>query len=160
MCRKPCSKHYQGLRRERAATIVCRPRLIGRIGRLDDPVLCWLRNLAFKATPSRVYARQVGELCGIYERLLEERAEEEQHGGESLPKVRDLESKVLVKRLEDSKVRSRYAANLSTMHRLISRGPRNAREGMRLGSLKARATVAVTPPRPDRPSTCGACDPH
>ena len=29
-----------------------------------------------------------------------------------------------------------YAADLSTMHRLISRGPRNAREGMRLGRLK------------------------
>ena len=30
------------------------------------------------------------------------------------------------------------AADLLMMHRLIARGPRNAGEGMRLGSLKAR----------------------
>jgi 2-polyprenyl-6-methoxyphenol hydroxylase-like FAD-dependent oxidoreductase len=57
-------RRYEGLRRERATAIVRRSRLIGRIGQLEDPILCWLRNLAFKATPSRVYARQVREVVG------------------------------------------------------------------------------------------------
>ena len=57
-------RHYEGLRRERAAWIVRRSRLIGRIGQLEDPVLCRLRNLAFKATPSRAYVRQIAELVG------------------------------------------------------------------------------------------------
>ena len=75
---------------------------------------------------------------GLYERLLEERAEEEQRRGGPLPRMRGLCSKVLVRRLEESKGRPGYAANLSMMHRLIDRGPRNAGEGMRLGSLKAK----------------------
>jgi hypothetical protein len=75
---------------------------------------------------------------GLYERLLEERAEEEQRLGGPLPRMRGLDSKVLVRQLEDSKGRPGYAADLSMMHRLITRGPRNAWEGMRLGSLKAK----------------------
>jgi hypothetical protein len=34
--------------------------------------------------------------------------------------------------------RPKYTPDLSMTHRLINRGPRNAGEGMRLGSLKAR----------------------
>jgi hypothetical protein len=75
---------------------------------------------------------------GLYERLLEERAEEERHQGGLLPMMRGLNSRVLVRRLEDSKERPGYAADLSMMLRLITRGPRNAGEGMRLGSLKAK----------------------
>ena len=80
----------------------------------------------------------------LYERLLEEQAEEEQRRGEPLPKMRGLDSKVLVRRLEDApRGRQGYAADLSMMHQLMKRGPRNAGEGMRLGSLKpstARST--------------------
>jgi hypothetical protein len=50
-------RHYEGLGQGKA-TIVRRSRLLGRIGQLEDPVLCWLRNLAFKAVPSRAQARQ------------------------------------------------------------------------------------------------------
>ena len=75
---------------------------------------------------------------GLYQRLLEERAEEEQRQSELLPPIRGLDSKVLVRRLEDAPRRQRYAADLSMIHRLITRGPRNAGEGMRLGSLKAK----------------------
>ena len=52
--------------------------------------------------------------------------------------MRGIDSNVLVRRLEDSEGRPGYAAGLSMMHRLMTRGPRNAGEGMRLGSLKAK----------------------
>ena len=55
-----------------------------------------------------------------------------------MPRMRGVDSRVLVRWFEDSKGRPGYAADLSTMHRLITRGPRNAGEGMRLGSLKAK----------------------
>jgi hypothetical protein len=48
-----------------------------------------------------------------------------------------LGSKVSGRRLENSKGCPGYAADLAMMHRLMKRGPRNAGEGMRLGSLKA-----------------------
>jgi hypothetical protein len=56
-----------------------------------------------------------------------------------LPRVHSLNSKVLVRRLRHaSRGRPKYAADLSMLHRLITRDPRNAGEGMRLGSLKAK----------------------
>jgi hypothetical protein len=74
-----------------------------------------------------------------YERLLEERAEEEQRQGGPLPTKRSLGSKGMVRRLEDAlRGRQGYAADLSMMHRLITRGPRNVGGGMRLGSMKAK----------------------
>jgi hypothetical protein len=75
---------------------------------------------------------------GLYERLLEERAEEEGRRGVPLPSMRGLDSKVMVRRLENSNKRPGYVADLSMMHRLMKRSPRNVGEGMRLGSLKAR----------------------
>jgi hypothetical protein len=75
---------------------------------------------------------------GLYERLLEERAEEEQRLGRPSRMMRGLDSKVLDRRLEGSNRRPGYAAELSMLHRLITRGPRNAGEGMRLGSLKTQ----------------------
>jgi hypothetical protein len=75
----------------------------------------------------------------FYERLLKERATEEQRRGASLSRMRGLGSKVLGRRLENtSKGKPGYAADLSVRHRLTRRGPRNAGEGTRLGSLKAR----------------------
>jgi hypothetical protein len=53
--------------------------------------------------------------------------------------VRGLGSKVLFRRLEDPpRRRPEYTTDLAMMHRLLTRGPRNAGEGMRLGSLKAK----------------------
>ena len=75
---------------------------------------------------------------GLYERLLEERAEEEQRLGGPLPRMRSLDSKILNRRFENAPRRPGYAANLSMMHRLMTTGPRNVGEGMRLGSLKAK----------------------
>ena len=75
---------------------------------------------------------------GLYERLLKERAEEEQRRGEPLPLMRGLASKVLARWLEDPNRHPGYAADLLMMHRLITRGPRNTGEGLRFGSLKAK----------------------
>ena len=76
---------------------------------------------------------------GLYARLLEERVEEEHRRGGPLPKMRGLDSKVLARRLVNPpRTRPKYAADLSMMHRLVTRGPRNAGEGMRLGTLKAK----------------------
>ena len=53
--------------------------------------------------------------------------------------MRGLDSKVLG-RWSVNTLRNgpKYAADLLMMHRLIQRHPRNAGEGMRLGSLKAK----------------------
>ena len=90
------------------------------------------------------------ELWGLYERLLKERAEEEQRHVEPLPHMRGLASNVFVRRLEDSKGRPGYAADLSMMHRLITRGSRNAGESMRLGSLKAKYRMEYAELRAER----------
>lgn len=74
----------------------------------------------------------------LYERLIEERAEEEQRLGGPLPKRQSLDSKILVRRFEDAPRRPGYAADLSMMHRFMKRGSSNAVEGMRLGNLKAK----------------------
>jgi hypothetical protein len=54
--------------------------------------------------------------------------------------MRRLDSKVLGRRLEEApKDRPPgYAADLATMHRLITEGLRSLGSGMRLGSVKAR----------------------
>ena len=78
------------------------------------------------------------ESYGAVRTALEERAEEGRRRSGPLPRMRGLGSKVLGRRLEDLKGRPGYAADLSMMYRLITRGPRNAGEGMRLGSLKAK----------------------
>jgi hypothetical protein len=75
---------------------------------------------------------------GLYERLRKERAEEEQCQDRPLLRIRGLDSKVLVRQLQAPGRRPGYAADLSMMHRLIARGPRNAGEGMRLRSLRAK----------------------
>jgi hypothetical protein len=77
---------------------------------------------------------------GLYERILEERAEEEKRRGRTLGALYGSDSPVLDRRLADApKDRpSGYAADLSTMRRLISEGPRSPWTGMRLGSLRSR----------------------
>jgi len=51
-------RRYEDLRRERAAWIVRRSRAIGRIGQMENPLLCGLRDAVLKATPSRLELRQ------------------------------------------------------------------------------------------------------
>ena len=78
---------------------------------------------------------------GLYERLLEERAqEEERRRGGTLPARRGLDSEVLDRRLGGApKDRPPgYSADLSTMHRLISRGVRSQGDAYRLHGLKSR----------------------
>jgi aryl carrier-like protein len=74
---------------------------------------------------------------GLYERLLKERAEEEQCQDKPLLRIRGLD-KVLVRQLQAPGRRPGYAADLSMMHRLIARGPSNRGESMQFGSLKAK----------------------
>lgn len=57
-------RRYEDLRRQRAAAIVRRSRLIGRVGQLENPLLCRLRDLVLKATPSGAYGRQVEGVVG------------------------------------------------------------------------------------------------
>ena len=76
---------------------------------------------------------------GLYEWLRDKQSEEEQRQGRPLPPMRGLDSKVLVRWLEVAPMRRpKYVADLSMMHRLIKKGPRNAGEGMWLGSPKAK----------------------
>jgi hypothetical protein len=78
-------------------------------------------------------------VVGLYERLLEEQVEEEQRQDGQMPTMRGLASQVLVKRLvNDPRDRLKYAADLSMMHRLMTRGPCNVGEGMKVENLKAK----------------------
>ena len=77
---------------------------------------------------------------GLYEKLLEERAKEERCRGGPLPPTRGSGSKVIDRRMGNHPKNRPpgYAADLATMHRLITEGPRSPGSGMRLGSLKAK----------------------
>jgi len=67
-------RRYEDLRRERTAWIVRRSRALGRLGQLENPALCRLRDAALTATPARVQLRQLGKVM-LYE--------EATRGGES-----------------------------------------------------------------------------
>ena len=78
---------------------------------------------------------------GLYEKLLEERAEEERRRGRPLGAFYGSDPPVLDRRLlaDASKDRpSGYAADLSTMHRLTSRGVHSQGDSYRLHDLKNR----------------------
>ena len=77
---------------------------------------------------------------GLYERLLEEKEEGERRRAGALPARRGLDSKALERRLgETSKDRPPgYAADLSTMHRFVTRGVRSQGGAYRLHGLKSR----------------------
>ena len=51
-------RRYEGLRRRRTAWIVRRSRAVGRIGQMENPLLCGLRNAVLRATPDRLQLRQ------------------------------------------------------------------------------------------------------
>lgn len=51
-------RRYEDLRRERTAWIVRRSRAIGRVGQIENPLLCRVRDAALKATPAKLQLRQ------------------------------------------------------------------------------------------------------
>jgi 2-polyprenyl-6-methoxyphenol hydroxylase-like FAD-dependent oxidoreductase len=51
-------RRYEDLRRARTARIVRRSRAVGRIGQIENPLLCGLRDAALRATPTRLQLRQ------------------------------------------------------------------------------------------------------
>src|SRR5215212_3515336 len=55
-------RRYEGLRGERTAWIVHRSRALGRIGQIENPLLCRLRDAALKATPTSLQLRQLERL--------------------------------------------------------------------------------------------------
>ncbi len=52
-------RKYEGLRGERTAWIVRRSRALGRIGQIENPLLCRMRDAVLKATPTRLQLRQL-----------------------------------------------------------------------------------------------------
>ncbi|MDQ4128840.1 MAG: FAD-dependent monooxygenase, partial [Actinomycetota bacterium] len=55
---------YEARRVDRTAFVVRRARLVGRIGQLENPLLCKLRDALTKATPPRVQRRQLDSIVG------------------------------------------------------------------------------------------------
>jgi 2-polyprenyl-6-methoxyphenol hydroxylase-like FAD-dependent oxidoreductase len=55
---------YEGRRVDRTTFVVRRSRLVGRIGQLEHPLLCKLRDALTKATPPRVQLRQLDSIVG------------------------------------------------------------------------------------------------
>jgi hypothetical protein len=77
---------------------------------------------------------------GLYERLLEERKKEERRRGRPLGSFYGLDSPVLDRRLADAPGDRLpgYAADMSTMHRLITGGVHGQGDAYRLHGLKRR----------------------
>jgi hypothetical protein len=48
---------------------VRRSRALGRIGQIENPLLCGLRDAALKATPTRTQLRQLDKVLCYEERL-------------------------------------------------------------------------------------------
>jgi 2-polyprenyl-6-methoxyphenol hydroxylase-like FAD-dependent oxidoreductase len=55
---------YEARRSGRTAQIIRQSRRIGRIAQLEKPLLCYLRDTALKAIPSRVQLRQIEPVVG------------------------------------------------------------------------------------------------
>lgn len=63
-------RHYQNRRIPRTSAIVLQSRRIGEIGQWENPFLCFLRNSAVRALPSRIKAHQIAS-AAVYEALTE-----------------------------------------------------------------------------------------
>jgi 2-polyprenyl-6-methoxyphenol hydroxylase-like FAD-dependent oxidoreductase len=61
-------RRYEDLRRERAAWIVRRSRALGRMGQVENPFLCRLRNAILRATPVEAQLRQLERVMDHEER--------------------------------------------------------------------------------------------
>ena len=59
-------RKYEDLRRERTAWMIRRSRMLGRVGQLESPLLCRLRDAVLKATPARIQLRQFERMM-LYE---------------------------------------------------------------------------------------------
>jgi 2-polyprenyl-6-methoxyphenol hydroxylase-like FAD-dependent oxidoreductase len=55
---------YEERRRARTASVVRRSRLMGRVGQLENPLLCAMRNAAARAMPLRLQLRQLDPILG------------------------------------------------------------------------------------------------
>ena len=55
---------YERLRSDRVAMVVRRSRRIGRVGQLENPPLCRLRDHLLAMVPSKVQLRQLVEVVG------------------------------------------------------------------------------------------------
>jgi 2-polyprenyl-6-methoxyphenol hydroxylase-like FAD-dependent oxidoreductase len=55
---------YERLRSTRTAMVVRRSRRLGRVGQLENPLLCVLRNRALAMTPPKAQLRQLEEVMG------------------------------------------------------------------------------------------------
>ncbi|MEJ7872545.1 MAG: hypothetical protein WKF67_09810, partial [Rubrobacteraceae bacterium] len=55
---------YEERRRARTAGVVRRSRLLGRVGQLENPLLCAMRNAAARAMPLRLQLRQLDPILG------------------------------------------------------------------------------------------------
>ncbi len=75
---------------------------------------------------------------GLYERLLEERAEEERRRGRPLGEFYGLDSKVLDRRLGKASPRSGYKADVYKLYEYIEKGVHSPGSGMHFSSLKSR----------------------
>ncbi len=56
-------RRYEALRAPRTASIVRRSRRVGRVGQLENPLLCRLRDRMLKIIPARVQLRQIEEIA-------------------------------------------------------------------------------------------------
>ena len=57
-------RRYERLRSDRTAMIVRRSRRVGRVGQLENPLLCRLRDRVFAMIPPKVQLRQLEEVVG------------------------------------------------------------------------------------------------
>jgi 2-polyprenyl-6-methoxyphenol hydroxylase-like FAD-dependent oxidoreductase len=57
-------RKYEKLRSDRAAMVVRRSRRVGRVGQLENPLLCWLRNRTLAMIPPKAQLRQLEEVVG------------------------------------------------------------------------------------------------
>ena len=57
-------RRYERLRSARAAMVVRRSRRVGRVGQLESPLLCLLRDRALAMTPPKAQLRQLEEVMG------------------------------------------------------------------------------------------------
>jgi 2-polyprenyl-6-methoxyphenol hydroxylase-like FAD-dependent oxidoreductase len=57
-------RRYERLRSARTAMVVRRSRRLGRVGQLENPLLCLLRNRVLAMTPPKAQLRQLEEVMG------------------------------------------------------------------------------------------------
>jgi hypothetical protein len=83
--------------------------------------------------------QQRGDRLGLFERLLQEKEDEERRRGRPLGQFYGLDSPALHRGLVNApKDRPKYGADLRKLHRYINKGVHSTGAGMRYASLKQR----------------------